>query len=1020
MAKWKVKIVRKEKIMNAFGRVIAVILAAILMFLFPLQYLAINQEAVLDSHVHSETTQFADEIMLQGYLTKDMYSTYSNELATTNQLYDIELVHSKPLEGYDIGSSSTSSIEDKLLQTSTYITHKTEKRFFGANIVKASHETTEDQVGFTTLSLSNKKVATITPNRAAKTGGIQQMATHVHIDVCYAGHRHNASCLKSLCPCGNPSGKYYISARSAYYEGEANTVGAVCYDCGAAVIAAQNRRYQGDFYNFSCKNWAISYAYGTDSNGVTTGNPLVVKAYNNLISLYSLATEYYGATYTSDGMLITETNLMRALTQKHGAGAVYFWWNQSNTTSYIDIDSLYLRKCGSEEDITPICNQVVTSITATSPTQTVIKGTSIHTTATATYLDGHTGTVACTSNYNGAVGTQIITLTFTGYVYNAKTSGSITCNATITTKANTISCTAGKGHPDYSGEFTLCPICRAIEGLSANNSSVPYDGAQHGLSINNTTGTATIVYYDIEPGSGVVWSTTAAPSAVGAYPVHIYVHMYNTITGSWGDWFAMERYITIYPVLNSITANISATTIYRGASFPISSLLLNYNNGTSETISNGWTISGFNSKDIGTQKVTISYGGKSTVVSILVKRNIVTCEYGHTYELDDYDTDDGCPVCKVTLKSISVSPEYITVEKGSNLDISVTATYLDGHTQLITSGWTSNFITNQLGNQLVTVTYQDKLAYVSVIVVENITCPICGTVYQPSSEEPGCPICSKKVVSIVATPTTQTIQYSENITLEVMATYLDGHRAVITDWTSNLNSFKVGTQTVTIYYQTITTKVTVIVASETETTCPICGTVYNSIEYPNGCPICSKAVKRIEARLRNGGTQVQYGSELNLAVVLIFKDGHREIAYNGWSVEGYQAEILGIQTLTVTYNEHQTTLAIEVVNSLSTTICINGHVYYMNEDGSDPGCPYCGLDSETETSQGYFDCIYTVAILAELDANGIYYFEEGDTITVTVIPKTRTFFDKLQHLFSVNANVETKYSYGGMIDNESI
>ncbi len=55
---------------------------------------------------------------------------------------------------------------------------------------------------------------------------------------------------------------------------------------------------------------------------------------------------------------------------------------------------------------TPRCSEVVMSaIVATNPTQTVNVGGSIITTATASFLDGHTGTVNCTSNFNpGIVG----------------------------------------------------------------------------------------------------------------------------------------------------------------------------------------------------------------------------------------------------------------------------------------------------------------------------------------------------------------------------------------------------------------------------------------------------------------------------------------------------------------------------------------------------------------------------------------------------------------------------------------
>ena len=926
--------------MDAFGRIIAVLLAAILIFVYPLQYLAMNQEIVLDNQVHSETTEFTDEIMLQSYLTLEMYTNYLEQLNATNQLYEIEFIHSKLIEGYDTGSILIPQLEEQMLQTSV---RTVEKKVLGATYSKES------------FSL---------------------LATHIHTVACYAGHNHTASGCNYHSHSGNTStgGSCY---QSAYYHSHSSSNG--CYtssSCGGTV-SYYNTGRSGSYYCEICKKNVTLTEYGRRcSKGCSYWGSTSIRA--------------CGHSSTNPSSTSTCSNSVSKLTCASSTSVpISYNLSCSQSTGYT---------CGYSNDNNPLCATLVSNISATNTSQTVIKGIGIITTALATYLDGHTATVNCTSNYNGMVGTQTVTLTYPV---------SKTCSITVITKPNINICTAELGHPDYSGELAQCPICREIAGISFSNSSVPYTGLQQGVTVTSSTGATSVVYYN---------NSTVKPIAAGNYAVKIYVKINGT------EWIAKTATFTIYRVLSSITPNMSTLAIYRGASFPITSLQLNYNNETFETITSGWVITGFNTKTIGTQNVTISYGEPSAVstsIIITVKRNIITCVNGHTYELDDYDTDHGCQVCKLTINNINVAPQYITVERGNSLDIKVTATYLDGYSEIITSGWTSNFNSSQLGNQLVTVIYGGKSAFVSVTVVENIICPICGTVYQPNADgtELVCPICSIAVNSISATPTTQIVNIGETITLVVLATYLDGHSEEISNWTSNFNAHKVGTQNVTIFYNTITTTVTVIVESETETTCATCGTVYNPIEFPNGCPFCAKTVDRIEAKLRNGGTQVQYGSELNLAVVLIFKDGHREIAYNGWSVGGYQSEILGSQTLIVSYNEHQTTLTIEIVNSLSKTVCINGHVYYLNADESDPGCPYCNAGSTSESSKDYFECIYTDTILEELYANGIYYFDVGDYITVMIKPKTITFLDKLQSMFLKIEKKESKYSYGGLIIN---
>lgn len=472
-----------------------------------------------------------------------------------------------------------------------------------------------------------------------------------------------------------------------------------------------------------------------------------------------------------------------------------------------------------------------------------------------------------------------------------------------------------------------------------------------------------------------------------------------------------------YPV--NISVIPSNYTVLNGSE-PTYTVNINYSDNTSKTIEDGYTKTGF-TLGAGTKIVAFTYeeNGKtvSTTIEIIVKRNTKKCINGHTYELDDYDNDSGCPVCGTILKSISAAPEYVTLKKGSELSITLTATYEDEHTEIITDGWTSNFNNSQLGNQLVTLTYQDKTAFVSVNVVESLQCATCGKEYQPDHDggDPGCPICTKQVISILATPDNQAVHIGEDLELEVEATYKDGHSEEIDDWYSSFNPFKVGEQKVQIFYGSVSTSITVIVESDTQTTCTICGTVYNAVVNPSGCPVCSQTLIGIEARLRNGGTQVLCGSELNLAIVLIYKDGRRIITYNGWSIEGYQSDVFGIQLLDVACQGLHTTLTVEVVNSLSKTICPNGHVYYLDEDGSDLGCPYCNDAEDANHSQNYLQCAYTETILKEVYTRGIYYFEEGDYITISVTSKSTSYLQRLQHMFNLITVVPVKYSYGGQV-----
>jgi DNA-directed RNA polymerase subunit RPC12/RpoP len=826
--------------MNAFGRVIAGILAGIMIFIFPLQYIASSQEQIIDNHVHSITTEFVDEILLQGFLTKERYLNYINELDNTNRLYDVELIHSKPIIGYELGHNEA----DQVSKVSAG--NKTEP--IGGNI-------------YTELSgeINNKK----------NQDQYQLLSTHVHTDACYNGDKHTHTSYGGSC---------YTYYNNQYWVNHTHT--SSCY--------TSSHSHNSNCYTSRQCSGYITSSYTCSSCGRSFASSARVGA----------RCGYYVNVLDCDIPVVNE------LTCTLGNG---YWAGSSgyNLTCGKTAGSYYLNNTL----VNSMCSKVVTGIIPTHGIQQVIQGEDIITTATATYLDGHIATVNCSSDYTGVVGNQAVKLTYAGVVQNAKTIGSVTCIMTIITEPKTL------------------------------------------------------------------------PEKLVVIP-------------------------SSYSVNNGIEPTYEVKVIYDDGTYKIV---------TSDYVKTGFT------KGAGRKEVTFTYTENeklvSTTVAITVNRNTKTCINGHIYELDDYDSDHGCSICSETIKNVKIAPEYITVKKGSGLPIQLTVTYLDGFSQIIETGWTSNYDSNKLGNQLVTVIYKEKSAYVSVIVVENFSCLICGTEYEAEVDgsDPGCPICSKKVVSLKATPDTKEVPLGDALEIVVTATFLDGHSQVVNGWTSNFNSFKVGAQQVTIYYETITTTINATVLSENQTTCPICNTVYNPIQYPNGCPICSKKVMRIQASMRNGGNQVQIGSDLDIALILYYQDGHREYAYNDWNVEGYNPYQLGSQTIYITYQEYQTLLKIEVVNSIGKIICINGHEYYLNDNGSDPGCPYCMINNSEEIHEDYFRCIYTLEILKELNSNEIYYFSSGDYFTVSIIPKGQSYLDKLQSIFYTNITDKHKFSCGGMI-----
>lgn len=71
--------------------VIAIFLAAILMFIFPLMSTADRNDDISEQQVQSETTKFADQIRAKGKITQDDYESFLTAIAQTGNSFDVEI-----------------------------------------------------------------------------------------------------------------------------------------------------------------------------------------------------------------------------------------------------------------------------------------------------------------------------------------------------------------------------------------------------------------------------------------------------------------------------------------------------------------------------------------------------------------------------------------------------------------------------------------------------------------------------------------------------------------------------------------------------------------------------------------------------------------------------------------------------------------------------------------------------------------------------------------------------------------
>ena len=72
--------------------VIAIALAAVLMFVFPLMTMSDRTDDVAQLTVETATTDFVDTIRTTGKITPDSYSTFMQNITSTGNTYDVTIV----------------------------------------------------------------------------------------------------------------------------------------------------------------------------------------------------------------------------------------------------------------------------------------------------------------------------------------------------------------------------------------------------------------------------------------------------------------------------------------------------------------------------------------------------------------------------------------------------------------------------------------------------------------------------------------------------------------------------------------------------------------------------------------------------------------------------------------------------------------------------------------------------------------------------------------------------------------
>lgn len=107
--------------MDIFGKMAAIIICVLLLFFWPLLYMAQKQEMIIETYVLSKTASFVENVKSTGCITKNVYKEWLRHLDQTGCLYDIKMERMEPvfyqedhIEEYKEHKKST--FEDDILE----------------------------------------------------------------------------------------------------------------------------------------------------------------------------------------------------------------------------------------------------------------------------------------------------------------------------------------------------------------------------------------------------------------------------------------------------------------------------------------------------------------------------------------------------------------------------------------------------------------------------------------------------------------------------------------------------------------------------------------------------------------------------------------------------------------------------------------------------------------------------------------------------------------------------------------
>ena len=538
--------------------------------------------------------------------------------------------------------------------------------------------------------------------------------------------------------------------------------------------------------------------------------------------------------------------------------------------------------------------------TGSSQTLTATVSPSNATNKTLTWSSSNTSVATVSNGVVKAVGFG--TATITAKSNNGKTAS---CSVTV----NPIQPTGIKATPETSTLYGLNGTVRLSANVmpsNATNKAVTWSSRNTSVATVSSDGTVKAVGY----GTTVITATTV-----------------NGLTSNCTINVKKEEVTSL-----TIATKPTKTNYYVGDTLNTAGLTLKaaYNNGTTQTITGGFTCTPTALTSAGAQTVTVSYGGKTATFAVNVQ--------------------------DVTLSSIAIAsnPSKTSYFVGDTLDttgLKLTATYNNGTTQTITGGFTCTpTALTSAGAQTVTVSYGGKTATFAVN-VQDVTLSSIAIASNPSK------------TSYFVGDTLDTTG------LKLTATYNNGTTQTITGgFTCTPTALNTaGAQTVTVNYGGKTATFTVNVQDVTL----------------SGIAIASNPTK----------TSYYVGDTLDttgLKLTATYNNGTTQTITSGFTCTPTALSTAGVQTVTVNYGGKTATFTVNVQDVTLSGIAIASNPtktsYYVGDTLDTTGLKLTATynNGTTQTITGGFTCTPTALTSAGVQTVTVNYGGKTATFTVNV------------------------------------